>query len=168
MRKKVKNLHFGWENSILSIMGELIENRFTGVGQPDDIYNHGRPLDSRQQRVLDELPEAGSRATFRKADVSMFDLSALTAKTGDEFAMFTAGSERVVMRGDKISIFLPEEEVRRMVARGYRWSGHTHPGNSANFLRPSLADKRALRAFGQDKSVIYNSVGQYRTFVNDD
>ena len=153
------------ENSILSIMGELIENRFTGVGQPDDIYNHGRPLDSRQQRVLDELPEAGSRATFRKADVSMFDLSALTAKTGDEFAMFTAGSERVVMRGDKISIFLPKEEVRRMVALGYRWSGHTHPGDCEFFLCPSAGDRKALKAFKQKTSVIYNSVGQYQTFT---
>ena len=153
------------ENSILSIMGELIENRFTGVGQPDDIYNHGRPLDSRQQRVLDKLPEAGSRATFRKEDVSMFDLSALTAKTGDEFAMFTAGSERVVMRGDKISIFLPEEDVMRMVARGYKWSGHTHPGGDKTVLRASDADKNVLNAFNQDTSLIYNSVGQYQTFT---
>jgi len=77
------------KNIILFIMSDSIENRFTGVGQPDDIFRHGLSLDNRQQRVLDELPGTGSKAVFGKEDVSMLDLSALTAKTGDEFAMFT-------------------------------------------------------------------------------
>jgi hypothetical protein len=115
-------------------MSGQIENRFTGVGQPDDIFRHGLPLDNRQQRVLDELPETGSRAVFGKDDVSMLDLSALTAKTGDEFAMFTLGNKRIVMRGDEKSVTLREEEVRRMVAQGYKWSGHTHPGDSELFF----------------------------------
>ena len=82
-------LHVGVKNIILFIMSDSIENRFTGVGQPDDIFRHGLSLDNRQQRVLDELPGTGSKAVFGKEDVSMLDLSALTAKTGDEFAMFT-------------------------------------------------------------------------------
>jgi hypothetical protein len=149
-------------------MSDRIENRFTGVGQPGDIFKHKLPLDNRQQRVLDELPETGGRAVFRKEDVSMLDLSALTAKTGDEFAMFTLGSERVVMRGDKGSVRLSKEEVKRMAAQGYRWSGHTHPGDNRTFLRPSDADKKVLNAFNQDTSVIYNSVGQYQTFTGRD
>jgi len=95
----------------------------------------------------------------------MFDLSALTAKTGDEFAMFTAGSERVVVRGDKKSIILSEEEVKWMAAQGYKWSGHTHPGGNKTFLRPSEADREALSLFNQRTSVIYNSVGEFQTFT---
>ena len=160
-------MRFGVKNIILSIMNDRIENRFTGVGQPDDIFRHGLPLDNRQQRVLDELPETGRMAVFRKDDVSMLDLSALTAKTGDEFAMFTLGNERIVIRGDEKSVTLREEDVRRMVAQGYKWSGHTHPGDSELFLCPSIGDKRVLKAFKQKTSVIYNSVGQYSTFIND-
>jgi len=156
------------KNIILFIMSGQIENRFTGVGQPDDIFRHGLPLDNRQQKVLDELPETGSRAVFGKDDVSMLDLSALTAKTGDEFAMFTLGNKRVVIRGDERSIVLPEKEVTKMIAQGYKWSGHTHPGGSGIALRASNADKVVLKAFKQKTSVIYNSVGQYQTFINDD
>ena len=145
-------------------MSGQIENRFTGVGQPDDIFRHGLPLDNRQQKVLDELPETGSRAVFGKDDVSMLDLSALTAKTGDEFAMFTLGNKRIVIRGDERSIVLPEKEVNQMIAQGYKWSGHTHPGGSRMVLLSSEADRKVLRAFKQETSVIYNSVGQYRTF----
>jgi hypothetical protein len=148
-------------------MSGQIENRFTGVGQPDDIFRHGLPLDNSQQRVLDELPETGSEAVFGKDDVSMLDLSALTAKTGDEFAMFTLGNKRVVIRGDERSIVLPEKKVTQMIAQGYKWSGHTHPGSSGIALRASDADKVVLRAFKQKTSVIYNSVGQYQTFIND-
>jgi len=142
-----------------------IENRFTGIGQPEDIFKHNRPLDNRQQKVLDELPEAGSRATFRKEDVSMSDLSAMTAKTGDEFAMFTLGNERVVMRGDERSVSLSKDEIKQMVARGYKWSGHTHPGGSKTVLRASEADREALSLFNQRTSVIYNSVGEFQTFT---
>jgi hypothetical protein len=152
------------KNIRLFIMSDRIENRFTGVGQPDDIFRHGLPLDNRQQRVLDELPETGSRAVFGKEDVSMLDLSALTAKTGDEFAMFTRGSERLVIRGGKEHVNIGLMDAAELSAQGYKWSGHTHPGGNANFLRPSDGDKVILNAFNQNTSVIYNSVGQYQTF----
>ena len=145
-------------------MSGQIENKYTGVGQPDDIFRHGLPLDNRQQRVLNELPETGSRAVFGKDDVSMLDLSALTAKTGDEFAMFTRGSERLVIRGDNRHVDINHISAAELSAQGYKWSGHTHPGDNANFLLPSLGDKAVLKAFNQYTSVIYNSVGQYRTF----
>lgn len=37
---------------------------------------------------------------MNKGDVSLNDLAALTAKTGDEFAMFTRGSQRIIIRGN--------------------------------------------------------------------
>ena len=165
---KIFFLRFDVKNIILFIMSDRIENRFTGVGQPDDIFRHGLPLDNRQQRVLDELPETGSKAVFGKDDVSMLDLSALTAKTGDEFAMFTRGSERLVIRGDKWHVDIDQISAAKLSAQGYKWSGHTHPGDSMMVLRSSDGDRAVLRAFNQSTGVIYNSVGQYRTFINDD
>jgi hypothetical protein len=153
------------KNIILFIMSDSIENRFTGVGQPDDIFRHGLPLDNRQQRVLDELPETGSRAVFGKDDISMFDLSALTAKTGDEFAMFTRGSERLVIRGDKWHVDINHISAAKLSAHGYKWSGHTHPGSGKIVLRASDGDRAVLKAFNQRTSVIYNSLGSYQTFT---
>jgi len=150
---------------VLNIMNDRIENRFTGVGVPSDIYRHDRPLNNQQQRVLNELPETGSRAVFGKDDVSMMDLSALTAKTGDEFAMFTLGSERVVIRGDEKCVDISKKDIEIMVAQGYRWSGHTHPGSGLNVLRSSPGDRTVLKAFNQETSVIYNSIGEFQTFT---
>ena len=48
-----------------------------------------KKLSAKQKNVLDKLPYYGSSASFKKRDVSMIDLSALTAETGDEFALFT-------------------------------------------------------------------------------
>ena len=152
---------------VLNIMSDRIENRFTGVGVPSDIYRHDRPLNNRQQRVLNELPETGSRAVFGKDDVSMMDLSALTAKEGIEFAMFTRGQERLVVRGNERRVNISAQEAASLNAQGYKWSGHTHPGDNKVVLRPSGGDRAVLRAFNQNTSVIYNSIGLYQTFTND-
>ena len=61
------------------------------------------------------MPNYGLSAIFKKRDVSMIDLSALTAYTGDEFAMFTRkgespcnrkemGKERVMTQLEKFQI----------------------------------------------------------------
>jgi len=63
-----KSLQSGGESGILSIMSSQIENRYTGVGVPSDIYNYGKPLNNRQQALLDKLPEYNSRATVGKDD----------------------------------------------------------------------------------------------------
>jgi hypothetical protein len=48
--------------------------------------------------------EYDSRKIIDKSDVKMSDLSALTAKTGDEFAMFTNGRKRLIIRGNYNSV----------------------------------------------------------------
>jgi len=164
VKKIEKNLTDGAENGILSIINSPIENRYSGVGVPSDIYNHGKPLNNRQQALLDKLPEYNSRAIVGKDDVSMNDLSALTAKTGDEFAMFTRGSERLVVRGDDAHVKIDSKSAEVLRAQGYKWSGHTHPGDSMRVLLSSEGDREVLKAFSQDTSVIYNSIGDYRTF----
>jgi len=144
-----------------------IENRYTGVGVPEDIYRHGRPLNNRQQALLDKLPEFDSRVTVDKEDISMNDLSALTAKTNVEFALFTRGAERLVVRGDVGRVNINPSSAADLSARGYKWSGHTHPGSDKTVLRSSDGDKGVLSAFNQGTSVIYNSIGQYQTFANE-
>jgi len=97
----------------------------------------------------------------------MKDLSALTAKEGVEFAMFTRGSERLIVRGDERHVNIGSIIAAELNALGYKWSGHTHPGDSMIVLLSSEGDREVLRAFNQDISVIYNSIGLHQTFTVD-
>jgi hypothetical protein len=146
-------------------MSGQIENRYTGVGVPGDIYRHGKPLDNRQRALLNRLPEYDSRVAVGRDDVSMMDLAALTAQEGVEFAMFTRGSERLVVRGDEKHVNIDSESAAELSAKGYKWSGYTHPGDNKRVLIASPGDKAVLGAFNQNMSVIYNSVGEYKTFT---
>ena len=130
-------------------------------GHPADVVFGAKELSRRQQNILNELPGCGSKAIFRKKDVSMLDLSALTAKTGDEFAMFSRKREQLVMRGDKNSVPIGPVEAIVLRDEGYRWSGHTHPGYGGASLIVSDGDRLVLEAFGQAKSALYNSAGKY-------
>ena len=46
------------------------------------------------------LSEFDSKVIVDKKSVNMADLSALTAHTGDEFALFTKGKDRLIIRGN--------------------------------------------------------------------
>jgi hypothetical protein len=138
-----------------------IENRFTGIGSPGAVARHGKPLNSRQLRLLDKLPWYDSRVTVKKDDVSMMDLAALTAQENVEFAMFTRGPERLIVRGDRGSVNINMFDAIRLNALGYRWSGHTHVGSN---LVASYGDKEILKLFNQEYSVIYNSFGKHEPF----
>ena len=143
-----------------NISSPIEQGRTDGVGEPWAILNYDKPLNDRQQAVLDKLPEYDSRAWFDK-NVTMMDLSALTAKTGNEFAMFTLGSRRLIVRGNAGIVNITPEKAAEMSALGYRWSGHTHIGS----LLASIGDKRVLNAFKNQKtSVIYNEEGKKSRF----
>jgi hypothetical protein len=95
----------------------------------------------------------------------MADLAALTAETGDEFALFTKGGNRMIVRGgyDRVPVGLQDAE--RLNALGYRWSGHTHPGMDRNTLMSSPGDRKVIGAFlRQERSQILNSLGQRDDF----
>jgi hypothetical protein len=121
---------------------------------------HDRPLTNRQQALLDRLPLRGSEVKVNKSDVSLMDLSALTAETGVEFAMFTRGSKRLVVRGVNDKVDVNRERALALKAQGYKWSGHTH----VDTLIESGGDLDILDAFGQKSSVIYNVEGKFREF----
>ena len=82
--------------------------------------------------------------------------------------MFTRGSERLVIRGDEWHVDIDHISASELKAKGYKWSGHTHPGGNKTVLRASTGDKAVLRAFNQKTGVIYNSVGLYQTFTDSD
>lgn len=141
-----------------------IEQRHTEKGKPNAIYHFGIELNRRQQMLLHVLPESNSRIVVSKSDVSMADLSALTAKTGDEFAMFTKDGSRLIVRGNSCMVEITPEEAYALGKDGYVWSGHTHPGIGLNVLQPSSGDYAILNQFQQENSAIYNSVGTYLIF----
>lgn len=149
---------------IISAIEQPIEQKHTGKGNPNAILIFDVELNLRQEKLLELLPEYNSRTIVPKEYVNMADLSALTAKTGDEFAMFTKGNERMVVRGNAHGVNIDTEQAAQLNKEGYRWSGHTHPGTGINTTIPSSGDKEILNCFNQEQSVIYDSKGGFRTF----
>ena len=141
-----------------------IEQRNTGKGQPNAILHTGRPLNNRQQKLLEQLPGYDSQIIVPKKSVNMKDLSALTAETGDEFALFTKGNERLIIRGNSNSVNIDIAKAKELAEQGYKWSGHTHPGTTPLIMQASDGDYSILDCFNQQYSVIHNSKGEYRTF----
>ena len=143
---------------------QSIQQRNTARGKPPAVTHFGAGINTRQSNILDHLRNYDSEYLVKKKSVSMTDLAALTAETGDEFALFTCKGERLIIRGDSNSVNVTYEKALELRERGYRWSGHTHPGNDDFVLFPSAGDIEILRAFGQEQSVIFNSVGKFYVF----
>ena len=142
-----------------------IEQRNTAKGNPNAILQMGRPLNNRQQRLLDSLPKYDSRVIVKKDSVKMTDLSALTALTGDEFALFTKGNERLVIRGSAGSVNIDVKKATELNKQGYKWSGHTHPGVDFLSMEISSGDISIWECFSQNNIAIYNSKGKYRIYM---
>ncbi len=157
-------MNVGSDEMTISAIENPIEQKHTGKGNPNAIVHFDVALNNRQSKILEQLPEYDSRVIVPKKFVNMADLSAMTAKTEDEFAMFTRDNERLVIRGNSYKVNINIEEAKTLAAQGYKWSGHTHPGTDINALMPSDGDKQILRCFEQEQSVIYNSKGSYQTF----
>ena len=145
-----------------------IEQKHTGKGNPNAVLTFGVDLNNRQKKLLESLPEFDSRVIVSKKSVNMTDLAALTSQTGHEFAMFTKGKERLIIRGNAYSVNINVESAKALAKDGYRWSGHTHPGIDFNCLIASPGDKSVLECFGHKTSVIYNSKGQFATFEKEE
>ena len=145
-----------------------------GAGKPSLIFNKlGKGLNNKQKRILEKLNKQDTVFEFDKKEVSMKDLAALTAETGDEFSMFTKNGKRLVFRGNPVEIkALKESKGKELNNLGYKWSGHTHPLSTdmpnLDCLDCSEGDLAFLEQFNQDGSVIYNSKGQHRRFSKND
>lgn len=151
-----------WRNRYLQPRQDVIHSdrssdiisRGSSKGKPSAILHVGDGLNHRQQRILEALPNTDDRVTVRKKGVSMKDLAALTAYTGDEFAMFTKGGERLIMRGETTRVNVGVEEAERLAADGYRFSGHTHPTVDPLDLMSSKGDRAVLRIWNEDQCYI--------------
>ncbi|WP_432650124.1 hypothetical protein [Huintestinicola sp.] len=154
----------GSDKVTISSIESPIEQKHTGKGNPNAILMFDVELNKRQKSLLDRLPSYDSRIIVSKRSVNMADLSALTAITGDEFAMFTNGNDRLVIRGNSIKVNIDTVQANEFSKAGYKWSGHTHPGANISCMLPSDGDKAILNCFSQNTSVIYNSKGQFATF----
>lgn len=141
-----------------------ISSRKHPTGKPEGIELFGDNLNSRQLRLLNSLKKYDSKTEVHKKSVSMRDLSALTAHENVEFAMFTKGNKRLIIRGDLNSVNVDIEKAKEIAAKGYKWSGHTHPGSTEAVLLPSGDDRNILKCFKQKNSVTYNSVGKHYVF----
>jgi hypothetical protein len=81
--------------------------------------------------------------------------------------MFTKENKRLIVRGNSNSVNIDVDDAKEMRLQGYKWSGHTHPGLTGNVLISSYGDKLVLRAFEQERSVVYNSKGLYEIFYRE-
>ena len=141
-----------------------ISSRNSSRGNPNAINHFGEDLSTRQKDLLNKLPDYDSSTIVGKSSVNLNDLSALTAKTGDEFALFTRGSQRMIVRGGPTNVNINGVRAQELASAGYRWSGHTHPGIGINVKMPSQDDIFILNSFKQTRSAIYDSSGKFNIF----
>jgi hypothetical protein len=136
------------------------------ASKPAEIaWGYGK-LSARQESLLEALPKPGKFVQVYKSDVSPSDLASLTARTGDEFGLFTLGSRRIVVRGNSEILDIPPELTGNLLSQGWKWSAHTHPGTSDRVLMASgiPGDREALWRFNQERSLILNSSGRRSIF----
>lgn len=141
-----------------------INSRNSYKGKPKAVYTLDVELNKRQKKLLEKLPKADSHVFVKKSEVTMSDLSALTAKTGVEFAMFSKSGKRLIVRGDNVSVNIDISAAKKLAKAGYRFTGHTHPGDDSNVLIASGDDYEILKTFNQTRSVTYNSKGDFMVY----
>lgn len=85
-------------------------------------------LNGKQAAVLAQLEGFGSRTIIPKKGFGQNDLAALSAATGDEFAMFSTGRRRLVIREDATGgpIGVADGSAQALVAQRWRWSSHDY------------------------------------------
>ena len=149
--------------STLVMAGLGIVTGFGGSAEEEAVS-----LSAKQRGILGQLARSGSQTLMHKRAVAMSDLRNLTIHTGDEFAMFTRGSQRMIMRGVNGAIptsMMNVECATAMAKAGWRFSGHTHTRGFAPV--GSVGDEAILRAFGQSRSGIWSTSGNVGTFYRD-
>ena len=133
---------------------------------PAEIHHGHGALSARQSRLLDQLPRPNDLLMLKKSDINVTDLAALTAKTGDEFALFTLGSRRIVIRGTNNNLQLNNVLLEKLQSEHWTWSAHTHPGTRDIVLNASgqAGDRGVLQVLEQDRSLILNSAARRNIF----
>lgn len=135
------------------------------AGKPLDIYFGFSGLNARQSNFLSQLPSANSVLQLKKSFINVNDLAALTAHTQNEFAMFTLGSRRLIVRGDRFITNIMGIGSK-LLEEGWTWSAHTHvgKGNASLIASGVHGDLGVLEMFNQQRSLILNSLGSRTIF----
>lgn len=167
-------------NSIKNVekdkLGLIIHNRNTAVvGKPKLLYNYSfAKLSCTQKEIYNKCEKVGINniVVYNKHNdnikITMKDMSALTAYKGVEFSLFERPDKYIIVMGTETGIAL-NNKITTLISNGkYKWIGHTHPGSSFNCLIPSDSDYDVLNKLNQKRSAIYNSVGMYYIFGEED
>lgn len=121
-------------------------------------------LRKRQQKIYEAVKDRGSWAEFRNKQVDIKDLAALTAYTGDEFALFTGDRGKIVVHGRPKRWDIPNDAWEIIKNNQYEWTAHSHP--TFRNLRCSPEDIRTLNTFTwQRESVIIDLTGKTVVFT---
>ena len=127
--------------------------------------NLGR-LSETDSAILSQIEARFSWAQVPVESADIYTLAALTAETGDEFAMFARNNVKIVLHGasaDGRAWSIPEDLARRIFDEQLRWTGHSHP--TTENLQPSVDDRKTLRLFTwQEKSDIVDLHGKTISF----
>lgn len=63
----------------------------------------------------------GDSVVVKKMEVNLKDISALTAYTNKESALFTNSGRRMIIRGDLMSVPVNSAMAKELASRGWRW-----------------------------------------------
>lgn len=147
---------------------EIQSRRTSETGKPVLIFNTQYGKLSKTQKLLLLKLKSSNVVSFDRVDdnihIKMKDLSCLTAFTGREYSLFSRNDRQFLIVGTDRGICIDEQLSNQLIKTGYKWTGHTHIGDTELCLMPSDADYRTLKKFKQKQSVIYNSIGQFYVF----
>ena len=121
-------------------------------------------LDRRHKFLLDKVPKVGDYVEVKAHQVELRDLAALTAYTGDEFAIFSSKSKKIIIHGTKSRWSIPNELYAEIRRKKLIWEGHSHP--TTDNIGASPEDRATLkRLTWQKKSSIIDLVGNVYEFT---
>lgn len=131
------------------------------------VFRNAAKLSEADARILETIAERFSWTEVPTEAADIYTLAALTARTGDEFAMFARGNVKIIMHGagaNGMPWTLPKDLARRVFDEQLRWTGHSHP--TTMDLRASKDDRKTLAVFKwQKKSTIVDLTGKTIPFT---
>ena len=95
-----------------------IEARNNIKGKARAIVQFDVKINQRQQRLLDNLQNYDDSYSTLKKNISMYDLSASTAYTNVEFALFTYRNKRLIIRGNEYSVNVDQRLALKLKREG--------------------------------------------------
>lgn len=147
--------------------GTIEIRRNQATGRASAIHLVGADLNKRQKTLLSKLEKSGDFYEASKKQIKTKDIAALTADQGVEFALFTKGNRRLIVRGDVHKTEFKNQLIENLVAEGWKFSAHTRPTTGEWSVMPSQQDIDMLYIFKQGQSVIYNGNGNFGRFFKE-